>query len=619
MKMKKASLFVQRRINKHKNHLNHDNDDANNASASVKGTNNDNNNESNHVFPPIEVDYNSIHTTIGTYPHGHDTIKQVLSNDEYVSSSRRLNVHLSDDNYDLMDANNHDSSFSILSSQTPNSNNNNDNNPNVTTTSSSSPPPLSSNKKSLFTSVQLRRLEELKRYQQYNNHIKDNPFYNHQPYGHILSPTAKTVDSFTLSPSSNHTIPLSPQECTTTSSIGTGGVIVSSPLNINSTTYTSYYSSMISSFSWENTRFQYIENEILSFIQDSSLRISIMIIMLLLLLHTLLSSFTTTTSTSSSLSSTSTTNSSSTMILTKIYQIVFELFITNMKLFSFIICYAMILDLIFISALDNVHIPLLREDHVIRSIDDDDNTKTRKNNSIPTSFMDLPPPIPSTPGSPPPSSLPLSPKSKVKQPNRPHHNKNTIIRQYAIEYIRKITTFISLGLTSIGLSTGLFYLIVDCVSYVMTHGNDFYHVIQSGLTTTFMNNDDNYYHHHNHPSFSTLVEIVYWMEYWIMKVPFTFVCSVYNSIIRPLSKLFGISYIIRQMKDITTQSFISKMNNKYFISDNEYNHVTFCIHCINVIKHWMMYIGMFMLVFYLILVYCYPIKKREEGKSKKEE
>jgi hypothetical protein len=434
--------------------------------------------------------------------------------------------------------------------------------------------------KHIFSEGKLHRLEELKRYQQLHEkkgfheqfqnillpYVPSKNYVQQQQNQQQLSSRSSTSCTFSSSFSSS---PLSSKHVLSPSSSSNDNIRHSSSSIDNIGQSSSSAAAAAGSFT-QHAQFRILlEEKLMSLVDKSALRITIATLLLISALYMMLS----TTDSLVSISTASTTANSTmdgpfvifststttTMILKRIMNqtwrllrhYVHDIFITNMKIFIFVIVFGMVLNILLLSAFDNVDIPMIINPGRLLRNDDEEEEKEGENRH----------------------------HQKQKQQPSPHaENKNQIIRQYAIEHIRKGTAFISLCIAGCGLVKGIVY-----TTLYLFHQ----HVYQAIL---------NYYDHRDDESCVALWRKSFWLIQWIEYI----ISALFSKIVMPICNRLGISWI--------WNIFISSLLNS--------SKYSLCTQCIHMIGGMMIYIGVFVLGFYLLLIHYYPQKNDDVSYSR---
>ena len=458
---------------------------------------------------------------------------------------------------------------------------------------------------SFFTSTKLRRLEELKKYQQ-NQHNLFHP----QPYEQSAlfhTPTRSLSSSPQSSPQANHrTPPSSPrssplrleQQQPPSSSSSISSSQLSFPLSSSSSPTTQSRRNVTQessnlllpplsqvprtpqpstcSTSCETTGYIFAEEKLMTFIHDSPLRITSSILFLMMTLFWLLSvdpiGTSTTEITTNKIDMDDVVNVSMNVDwwYHHILRIIGEIFTTNMKLYLFIKVYSLILDIMLISAFDNVDIPIIHnaykqqrhEGEEIRDNDDEQEEEEQKRQEAKVYFHNL--------------------STTFKE-----ENKNPVIRQYAIEKIRQGTSHAAIGIVGCGLVKGVVYSSLNCLVYMANYSLVLYRMFRLTLMT-------------EDKPLSFTPTVIVWLEHTI-QIPISFVSIFSQYVILPICKYSGITWVV--------EKFASSVLNASSLS--------LCTQCMNVTQNLMMHAGIFMLVFYLILVHSFPQKSAGDGSRRK--
>ncbi len=482
--------------------------------------------------------------------------------------------------------------------------------------------------KTLYNSIKLRRLDELKRHQQLQQHMDHH--HHHQDNNNNIQQSLQefflTPNNFLTSPvpmnnnNNNNIHPHSPL------SVSSPSMSMSSPNSSNSENG-SRSSNNYATATWESTRPVLIEDKLMTFIDKSPMRISFLVLCLIGLIYLMLA-YDTTTTTTTATTSTASSATSTTIInedirwkdnLHGVWQTFFiyvnEIFITNMKIIIFAISYGVTLDLILITALDTIDIPIIdmRRGNIVASDpsregeekslllgevkrlfqndekDMDENDHHSHGQGIHNNQ--------------PNQVIRHERNQKRKRPKNPvlRQSKNPVLRQFAIENIRKATSFIVLYIVSCGLVKGTIYKVLNTFISSLSYLHSSVGFVQDIFATEFMEGIGIL----SSPSgtFMSIFSITYVMALivqsleFMMKLPIQFLGIVLNLTIGNLFYYTGISWIWNK--------FISSV----IASSSE----SICDQSLAFIQVMMMNIGIFLLAFYLVLVQLYPEKKNDEG------
>ena len=473
------------------------------------------------------------------------------------------------------------------------------------------------NNNTIFTSFRVKRLEELKRHQQ-----------NVSP---VRARTRTRTTSISASSPLSSIIQMSP---------------IRSPKSPTNNNTINFPSSTTTVTSWNNNiqLHQLIEEMFIYIIQNSFVLMIIIIISLLLLLYILISpslisisSFihnnnnnmlpTQLQSILLSIISTIKEQYNNVIIISSSSTIIIPIIISiGWKLVCFYILYSMILDIIFIGTFDNVNIPFIVlniDDHYNDDVDEEEEKDIVgysgvAGNSDDTSFIG--------------EQKNDHPTKRNYSPKHQHHHhqlhkqiKNPIIRSYVIEKIQQGTTKITQCIMYIGIMKGLICVLYHGLSLMRNvYGNRWdWHcshcrtIMRMGIMCIeSVTNGFNFIYDY-------LVIFLQWVMSYEITFPLRIIAWIMKYTIIPLmSGFFSLLFMTRiylssmlttvptthimtmNANEMTIQSFIEMMIS------------TFHVHCFNMIQSLMMYVGVFMLVFYVIVCYCYPQNKRNKGHSR---
>lgn len=458
-------------------------------------------------------------------------------------------------------------------------------------------------KNSFFTSSKLRRLEELKQYQKRQHNLfhpqcqepsalcstptqslSTSPLSLSQPYSRTppsspkLSPLGLPYQRSPSQSSSISSTQLSPPRSPLSWLVTQGrrnDTRESSTLQSPSLTpvpvpTTSQLSRPLTSY--ETTGYKFMEETLLRFIQNSSFRMTSSILFLMTTLWCLLSTdyISTNNFDMNDFAGVSMTTWWYHRVVKIIGVYCTEIFVTNMKLFVFAKLYGLTLDIILISAFDNVDIPMIVNRNINKQQWHEEEGEEIGENHDEQQQQ-------------PKQRIPFH----IASAQHKEENKNPVIREYVIEKIRQGTFHTAIGIIGCGLVKGVVYSSLNCLIHMIQYFFGLYRMFRITLMTEV------------EPSSLTSTMII-WLEY-TLQIPINCVSILWQHSILPVYKYTGISWVVNK-------SVSSVMNA---------SSLSLCMQCVNVTQNMMMYAGIFLLVFYLILVHSYPQKSVNDESLRK--